>query len=263
MLVKNDRLWFQGLSPVSKADTRVFCFPYAGGAASIFSQWQSYFPENVEICPVQLPGRGERFNELAIVNLDEMVSQLVEAILPYANATEYYFFGHSMGARVAYELACALDKRGVHLPIELFVSGARGPQVVGHTQTLYNLPDCEFLQEIGHLNGTPREILENKALMDLVMPMLRADFKLCETWKAGGEYKLPIPLRIFGGLNDRDVSVEEMGRWAECTEEGVTRYLLPGGHFFLNSHCDDLLKIIRQRIALSQQKTFEPSELVS
>lgn len=247
---ENISRWFQGLAVSSSVDARIFCIPYAGGGAGVFSSWQAVFPPKCQICPVQLPGRGERFKELAITNLAELVENLADAIIPFISK-QYYFFGHSMGARVAYELTCELDRRGERLPNEVFLSGARGPQVVRREKNLHHLPHDQFLREVAGLNGTPKEVLENKALMELVAPTLRADFKVCETWPVGGEYVLNMPFRLFGGLNDQNVSVEDILRWKGCTSAESTSYLIPGGHFFIESHRAQLLDVMRQKVESS------------
>ncbi len=240
--------WFQVLQPQIKPKARLFCLPYAGGAASAFATWQKTFPAGVEVCAVQLPGRGARFLEPCFTQLDQLVAALTEVILPYVEQTEYYLYGHSMGARVAYELACSLDKQGAALPKELFLSGARAPQAPARKSPIHALDHDDFLKEIEELNGTPKEMLQHKELMELTLPILRADFEICETWRQEIGHKLTMPLRIFGGQEDVNVFLEDLDAWQLCTSGAFNRHVFSGDHFFINPKKDELLALISSYI---------------
>lgn len=247
-MLKNNP-WFQVLQPLSSPKARLFCLPYAGGAASAFATWQNSLPDDgIEVIGVQLPGRGARLMEPNLTSLETIVSELVEAIAPYINDCDYYLYGHSMGARVAYELACALEKKGLVMPKELFLSGARGPRIPSRKAPLHALPHDDFLKEIEDLNGTPKEMLENKELMELAIPILRADFQICETWNNQVGHQLSIPVRIMGGLDDPGVLLEDLDAWKECTSGQFKRHVFPGDHFFINPQKEKLLALIGRYI---------------
>ncbi len=243
-----DNIWFQVLQPVSVPTKRIFCMPYAGGSASAFASWQEDFSFNVEVCSIQLPGHFGRMHEPCINRLGKMISQLLQAMRPYLADCPYYFFGHSMGARVAFEIACAIKKEGLPGPRELFVSGARAPHLPRKRKIIHDLPHDEFIEEVDKINGTPKEVFENNELLELILPILRADFAVCETWEEKIEDILDCPLRVFGGLNDPGVDLEDLDAWQECSSSEFKRHMFPGDHFFIQPHKKALLRIIEKHI---------------
>jgi surfactin synthase thioesterase subunit len=229
--------------PNPDASLRLFCFPYAGGGALIFRSWPEYLPAHVEVCGVQPPGRGNRMQE----SLYTLVEAISKEILPYLDKP-FAFFGHSMGAKISFELARILQKeRGVG-PAHLFVSGCRAPQVPYTDPPTYNLPPQEFIEELRSLNGTPREILENPELMNLMTPVLRADFELVQTYAFLPGPLLNCPLTVLGGLLDKEVTREHLDAWQQQTTAFMRLRMLPGDHFFLHSAQSLLLRILTQEL---------------
>lgn len=222
---------------------RLFCLPYAGGGASIYRSWSRYLPGQVEVCPIQLPGHENRFGERPFTQLSALLQELVPAITPYLDVP-FQIFGHSMGALTSFELTRALRRQGLPQPTQLFVSGHRAPNLPRTRQTLHQLPDSEFLDRIKKMGGTPEAVLQNRELMDLFQPMLRADFELVETYHYHEEPPLSIPIATFGGLADSDVSREELTAWQGQTDHAFTMKMYPGGHFYLHTQQQELLQQI-------------------
>lgn len=249
MNIKDD-IWFQVLQPINKPTKRLFCIPYAGGSASAFAGWQDSLPAGIEVCAIQLPGHFGRMHEACYTDLQTIIDALVSAIKPYLNDCDFYFYGHSMGARLAFELANALSKQGLNLPKELFVSGAKAPHLPRNKKPIHALSHDDFFEEIDRINGTPRAVLENKELAELILPILRADFQVCETWSFDVEDVLNIPLRVFGGLSDPGVSMEDIDAWELRSSSDFKRHMFPGDHFFINPHKDKLLRLIAKYILL-------------
>src|SRR6185437_8848497 len=181
--------WFTSKRPNARARLRLFCFPYAGGGPAIYRLWPQNLPTDVEICVAQLPGRGTRMREQPFTNLDALVQAATEAIKPLLDKP-FALFGHSMGAMISFELARRLREQGQPQPSYLFISGRRAPQLPNDDPLSYNLPDTELRQELLRLNGTPKEVLEHPELMELMLPLLRADFSVVETY----EYRPGVPL---------------------------------------------------------------------
>jgi medium-chain acyl-[acyl-carrier-protein] hydrolase len=226
---------------------RLFCFPYAGGNASIYRNWARAVPAEVEIVPVELPGRGNRITEPALRSLPSLISELAAAVSPHLGR-EFAFFGHSMGAVIAFELARELRRREGAEPRCLFVSGRRAPQIPDTAPT-YALPDPEFKGELHRLNGTPKEVLENEELMTLVLPLLRADFELIQTYRYDSSSPpLNCAIAVYGGTLDHEVPPEMLWPWKELTTAGFSLHLLAGDHFFLRSHEAELLKLVREEL---------------
>src|SRR5918999_1348036 len=170
---------FGSLKPNPGAQVRLFCFPYAGGGAAIYQGWAEHLPAAIDVCPIHLPGRGVRVNEKAYTKVSDLVRDLTPAILPLLDKP-YALFGHSMGGLISFELARELRRRNVPAPVHIFISGRKAPQIPQQEEFIYNLPESEFVETLLRLNGTPTDILENKELMCIMIPLLRADFELCE-----------------------------------------------------------------------------------
>lgn len=232
--------WLLGSKLNAQARLRLFCFPYAGGAASIYQAWQERLPPTVEVRPVQLPGRGMRMRETPINQMPALVEATAAALLPFLDRP-FAFFGHSMGALISFELVRRFRREQGISPVHLFLSGRRAPQLP-HTEPMtYNLPEPEFLNELRRLKGTPPEMLENAELMQLMLPLLRADFEVCETYTYADEPPLECPMTVFGGIQDLDVNRTHLEAWREQTSAPFSLRMLPGDHFFLQSSKDLLL----------------------
>jgi medium-chain acyl-[acyl-carrier-protein] hydrolase len=227
----------------------LFCFPYAGGGSLAFRTWANDLSPSVAVCPANLPGRERRLSETPFTHTQSLVEAIAEAILPYLDMP-FAFFGHSMGAIISFELARHLRRRGGPMPSHIFVSGRRAPQLKVKDSVTYNLPEAEFAEELRRLNGTPRAVLENAELMQLVIPLLRADFEVCQTYQYTDEPPLNCPISAFGGLQDQEVSSEMVEAWREQTNGPFRMWMLPGDHFFINSAQPHLLRILSQQLKL-------------
>lgn len=243
--------WFSRPRPNPNASLRLFCFPYAGGSGAIFRLWPDLMIRSVEICAVNLPGRLTRLLEAPFTELAPLVDALAQAIMPWTDRP-FAFFGHSMGALISFELARQLRTIGAPLPARLFISGRRAPHLPDSDSHRHTYPDHLFIEELGRLNGTPPEVMTNPELMQLMLPLLRADFALCETYEYRPEPPLPCPLTVFGGLQDHEVPPESLEAWSQHTTRSFRLCLLPGDHFFLNSVRDSLLTVIAQELRDSE-----------
>jgi medium-chain acyl-[acyl-carrier-protein] hydrolase len=239
--------WFAVNKPNPQAALRLFCFPYAGGNHTLFHNWSRHLPSTVELCAAQLPGRGSRLRERPFTSLPPLVESLGQAIVPLSEKP-FAFFGHSMGASIAFELARYLRReRGVS-PQHLFVSGRRAPQVPKDEPPIYNLPQDEFIEELRRLDGTPTEVLEHPELMALMTPLLRADFSIVDTYEYTPDAPLDCGITAYGGLQDNEVSREKLEAWREQTRGRFTLRMLPGGHFFLQSEQQALLRSLHTEL---------------
>ncbi|CBL45117.1 Thioesterase type II [gamma proteobacterium HdN1] len=240
--------WFQVPKPNGTANARLFCFSYAGGNASAYREWYKYLPEGVELCNIQLPGRGSRFKEASYTSLNTLLDGLETAIVPYLDKN-FSFFGHSMGAQVAFELARRLQSKGQSTPDYLFVSARKAPQIPLKRRPLHQLSEKEFRSEIERLNGTPKEALENPELMDLISPILRADCKAVETWDYHPSEPLNIPIVALGGVLDQHVSIDELEKWADVTKGPFEIQLFSGDHFYIHQATDALMNMVSRKLS--------------
>jgi len=229
----------------------MFCFPYAGGGASAYRGWAGSpgaLPD-VEVCPVQLPGREGRLREAPFERPELLVQALADALQPYFRDLPFVFFGHSMGAMLSFELARELRRRGQALPLHLFVSGRRAPQEPDHDEPIHELPEPEFIEKIRELNGTPEEVLQHAELMKLLIPVLRADFSVNETYVYKEEEPFEIGISSFGGLGDKEVSREQAAAWKDHTRGRFRLRMLPGDHFFIHANRDMVLEAVARDLA--------------
>jgi len=232
-----------------RAPLRLFCFSYAGGGASIFRPWSDGLPEDVEVCCVQLPGHEYRFAEPAYTRLVPLVQALADAIFPYLDRP-FAFFGHSMGALVSFELARQLRRTHDRYPVRLCLAAYRAPQLQNPNIKIYHLPS-EVFKVVLRADGIPERILQNEELMQAMLPTLRADFELCDTYLYTQEPPLECPLSIFGGTEDVRVSAADLDAWRIHTSATYSLSMLPGSHFFLHSAQDLLLAAIAQDLERS------------
>lgn len=226
--------WFQNSQARGVVDFKLFCFPYAGGTASIFRNWANHLPPAIQVIPVELPGRSGRLSEPPYLSLPPLVEALTEAILPLLDAP-FAFFGHSMGAVVGFELARSLRDAYGREPQALIASGRRAPHVPDTDPVTYDLPHDEFMEELKRIDGTPSEVLEHAELMELMLPLLRADFQLIQTYEYREGDPLRCPIFAYCGLQDVEENRELMAKWKEQTVSQFKLHLLPGDHFFLRT----------------------------
>lgn len=239
--------WLAHARPNPKVALRLFCFPYAGGAAQIYRAWQQSLRSLVEVWPVQLPGRGHRLSEAPFNNLEFLVQAVAGALVPHLDKP-FALFGHSMGALIAFELARRLRLDHGREPVHLFVSGRGAPHLSRDELPTYNLPEAEFLDELRKMNGTPVEVLEHPELMQMMLPLLRADFEVAQTYRYSPGPPLDCPITACGGMKDADVSREELEAWREHTTSEFSLHMFPGDHFFINTSQGLLLDILAKRL---------------
>lgn len=252
-------LWAYTRVPRPEAGLRLFCFPYAGGGVPVFHAWPDRLPPWVEVCVIQLPGRGMRMREKPYRQMDALVSALAVALAPLLDRP-CAFFGHSLGAWIAFELAHKLRRERRIEPVHLFVSGAGAPHLPQRETPLHDLPEEEFLSALRHLNGTPTELLENDELMRLVAPTLRADFEVCETYSYSSRPLLLCPVTAFGGLSDHRVLESEIEAWREETDGYFRMQMLPGDHFFIHTESQRLLAQLSRELERPAYKVIVKHE---
>lgn len=225
--------WLEVLRPVDAARLRLVLFPYAGGRPAAFRSWPLELPPDIEVVAVSYPGRGARLNETPVTRADALAARVAAALAPGLDVATA-FFGHSMGALVAFETARALRREGLRQPVLLCPSGQAAPDLPVTEHPLHALPDDDFLAALREMGGTPPEILASQELMTLLLPSLRADFELCERYAFAPEPPLDIPLVAFAGTHDPEAPESEVQRWSTHTTAPATLHRVAGGHFFLH-----------------------------
>lgn len=242
-MVKNSK-WIVITKVSENVDFRLFCFSYAGGTAATFRNWQDRLGCNVEVVSIQLPGRANRFGEQAFTEMEPLIEELYEVVSSYLDKP-YAFFGHSLGSRIAFQLAVECVRKRARLPVHFIASASRGPHLPIGIGDIYKLPDEQFLAEMGKLNGTPQEILENKELMRILTPQLKADFCLAYKYQYGGDIKLDIPISVFSGKEDTDISYNDLNEWGKNFVGQPDISMFEGGHFFIDDEDSDIVEKVK------------------
>lgn len=243
MRISTSTAWVIRPRPIPNATRRLFCFPYAGGGATVFHAWARLLPPHVELCNVQLPGRGSRLGEVPFTSLPPLIEAVASALTPFFDRP-FIFLGHSMGGLISFELTRYLRRFQHPMPERLVISGRGAPHLADLKKPLHALPETEFLHELRQLNGTPREVLDNRELMELCLPILRADFAVCETYQYRPEVPLDCPLTVLGGVEDRDIDRERLTGWRDHTTQEFQLRMFPGDHFFLHSAQAEYLQLV-------------------
>ncbi|SCL28083.1 Surfactin synthase thioesterase subunit [Micromonospora pallida] len=234
--------WFSSTGRRPEAPVQLFCLPYAGAGASAFRRWRDAIGEDVEVQAVQLPGREVRIAE----DPDFTVAEVTDAIAGQADRP-YAIYGHSMGGRLGFDVVRELRRTGRPLPVRLYVGGARAPHVtdVSHFDGLSRVDDEELLRRLRAGGGLPAEILEHRELVELLLPLLRADFGRVDSYRYTPEEPLPVPIVVFSGRTDLAVTRAHSAAWERHTAAGFTLHDIDGGHFFLHDGLADVLAVIR------------------
>ena len=222
---------------------RLFCFPYAGGGASLFRLWQEHLPREIEVCPVQLPGRESRIKEPLFEELDPLLEILSEVLLPTLG-TPFAFFGHSLGALIAFELSRRLRKMNNLMPAQIIVAACPAPHLPETHSPIHELPREEFIRSLREMDGTPEAVFMDPELIDFFLPLLRADFKIYETYQYQPEEPLSCPISAYGGLRDESVTPDATQAWETQTSASFVRRMFPGNHYFLKENNSYLFKAI-------------------
>jgi surfactin synthase thioesterase subunit len=213
----------------------------------MFRGWADELALNVEVCAIRLPGRERRYSEPALRRSEQVVESLTP-ILQQLLDMPFAMFGYSMGALLAYEVARSILAKAAVEPRALLVSAHRAPNLPMRRRNWYNLPRDALIAELKALNGTPAEVFEHEELLELMLPMLRGDLELVETYRSSGGTALSCPIVAMGGARDPDVLPEELAGWRTLTTGPFRSVVFDGDHFFINSARATVLQAIRREL---------------
>ncbi|MET1066562.1 MAG: alpha/beta fold hydrolase [Pseudomonas prosekii] len=232
----------------------LLCLPYSGASAMVYSRWRRKLPEWLRLQPVELPGRGARFDEPLHTDMRALAMQLARELRPTLKAP-YALFGHSLGALMACELAHAFRALGCPEPVALFASGTAAPTMRADYDRGFAEPktDAELIEQLRTLNGTSEEVLANEELMSLTLPVLRADFLLCGRFQPVQRPLLKCPVHVLGGKADK-ATTEQLIGWSKETQGSFSVDMLAGGHFFIHEHEAKVLRVIKDQLDVHHRR---------
>lgn len=244
----NPNDWITILNPRPDARCRLYCLPHAGGGAALFRTWPNALPADVEVCPIQLPGREMRFAEHRFTSIAGLVHTLAPIILPHLQKP-FAVFGHSMGGLIGFELIRELRRLDAPAPVRLFIAARQAPQLVETHPPLHGLPDQEFFEALHRrYGGIPGEALNNQEIRDVFIPLLRADVEMVETYRYQPEQPLDCPITVFGGRSD-SIAEAYLRAWQQQSRQPVFVRVMEGSHFFMHTARADLLAVIGRQLS--------------
>ncbi|MBI4861038.1 MAG: thioesterase [Candidatus Riflebacteria bacterium] len=248
--MKRPDRWIVRPAPCPDPRLRLICFPYAGGGATTYRSWAGALPRHVELLAVQPPGREGRFSHPPFTRLEPLMDAMVPALDPWLDRP-FALFGHSLGCLLAFELARRLTRGGRTGPVHLFVSARGAPALPPRTPRATPLSDQEFIAGLRRYEGTSEQVLADPELLELLLPVLRADFTVNETYEYRPGEALGCPISACGGASDPDVTVADLEAWQGETRGPFRVRTFPGGHFYLFSRQHDLMTSLMEDLAPS------------
>jgi medium-chain acyl-[acyl-carrier-protein] hydrolase len=236
--------------PARAPSVRLFCFHHAGGSAAAFNAWAQALGEHIDVCAVQTPGRENLF----LLPRHRRVASLAREIAPKLSGwldRPFAFFGHSLGALVAFAVAELLFQGGGPAPKRLLVSGCRPPHLPRARTDLSNATEEDLIAALRELGSNSLAALEHRELRELMLPVLRDDLAMAETYRIDAPRPLPCAISAFGGLEDVSTDASALRQWSEYTEGAFSLRLFPGRHFFTEQSRQALLEAIRADLSAS------------
>jgi surfactin synthase thioesterase subunit len=238
---------------------RLFCFPHAGGGSRFFAPWRAHLEPHVQVCPIVLPGRESRGREAPLTRIGPLTSDLAAALRPYLDRP-FAFFGHSLGALIAYETVRAMIGQGLPQPAVLMASGRRAPHLTPRESALHLLPTPDFLAHMEALGGTPVHTDRRRRLLELFLPMLRADYELNETYEPGPDRRPSCPVVGYHGRQDPVATPAQVGAWRDATSGPFRLRLFDGDHFYHKDAPAEVMAAIRDDLTIATPFTHIPWE---
>jgi medium-chain acyl-[acyl-carrier-protein] hydrolase len=229
---------------------KLFCLPYAGGSAMVYNRWKRSINGMIQLCPIELAGRGIRFSKPYYDSLPEAVDDIYGMIKNQLDSGPYAFYGHSMGSLLVYELVRKIMTLPHRQPVQLFMSGGNPPHIKNAKKIYHTMPEEQFRDEIIKIGGTPQEVFEHKELLDIFIPLLRADYKIIETYQIQPNQTVLFDcgITVFNGKADKEVSHDKLREWQRYTKSRCQVYEYEGGHFFIQDYREDIIQIINDTL---------------
>ncbi|MBB5158867.1 thioesterase II family protein [Saccharopolyspora phatthalungensis] len=247
MVSDENSVWTQRFRSASGATSRLVCFPHAGGSASFFFPLSKVMPPSIDLLAVQYPGRQDRRFEKPVDDIAVLADRIAVALEADRDDLPMVFFGHSMGATVAFEVARRLEARGITLA-DLVVSGRRGP-TAQRQEWVHKLGNTALVEHVRSLDGTKAGVLDDPEIVRMVLPVIRNDYKAAETYRYQPGPDVSCPITALLGDHDPQVTVDEAKEWAAHTKAGFDLHVFEGGHFYLNDHWPEVIECLRERTA--------------
>jgi medium-chain acyl-[acyl-carrier-protein] hydrolase len=254
--------WFLHRRPQENAVLRLFCLPPAGAGASVYRGWLNAFPSAIEVCPIQLPGRENRFAEPFAAGLDELVAALCDVISELSERP-FVLFGHSMGGYVAYRVAQRLERERRRLPEKIIIGGCRPPHFARRESPIHEMSETELVDRLRLLGGQLPSLDEEPELLEAVLPCIRADFHLLETDPREDLGPIGVSIDVIAGSADPVAPPCDMAEWVRYTTRSFSSCQVEGGHFFATMRPEMLLGLLRRDFQVLVSRLNRTATLVT
>ena len=235
--------WFFCKKPKPQASMRLFCFPFGGGGASVFHDWPDAMGNEIEIRALQLPGRETRFREPREKDVNNVIKNIVQALEAYQDKP-FAIFGYSLGSLLAFEVCRELRKQNMKMPMHLFIAALSAPQLPTPHPPISSLADREFIQKVEYYYQPQGEAWNNLELREFLLPVLKDDIALYESYVYREEAPLTCPIDVYAGDKDRATPVESTQYWSEQTNSELKQHVFQGGHFFIDNAVDEIKNLV-------------------
>ena len=210
---------------------KLFCIPYSGGNANVYRDWEKRFSDLVTVTAVEYSGHGSLFGLGFYNNISEVCDDLIERYFKN-NRESFVIYGHSLGSLVTYELTREFKKRGCMMPKHIVLASLRPPHFFYRRKKYTTMSKQDFMDRIVRLGNTPREVLENEELREIVFEILYADMKLVDEYSLDETDVLETPISVFAGIDDYEAPADEMKEWGKYTSRDFDIRMIRGDHFF-------------------------------
>ncbi|GAB2898606.1 alpha/beta fold hydrolase [Streptomyces deserti] len=238
-------LWVRRYHPAPDASARLVCFPHAGGSASFYFPVSSALSAVADVAALQYPGRQDRHTEKGIDSIAELADRAHEALRPCADRP-LTFFGHSMGAVLAFEVARRFERDGQG-PVRVFASGRRAPST-HRSENVHQRDDEGIIAEMRKLSGTDPRVLGNDEVLRMVLPAIRSDYTAIENYRAEPGATIAAPITVLTGDADPRTTLDEARAWEQHTTGDFDLKVFPGGHFYLTEHAAEVIEVLRAHL---------------
>ncbi len=240
--------WWVKFSQSSQEKCKLFCFPFAGGDIYTYRLWGKYLDPQIALYAVQLPGRGARFQEPGFTRLEPLIEELAKLFFPELKSP-FAFFGHSLGGLIAFELTRYLKRNFSIIPQRVFISSSLPVHLYRNWHHNYHqLSDVDLLKKIESFGGISKQVLEHPDLIEMLLPTVRSDMEILETYQYQNTEKLSCPLHVFSGKDDTLISVAELKEWKQHSSGEFSLKIFPGGHFYLNHKTADFFSSLNSKL---------------
>jgi surfactin synthase thioesterase subunit len=224
---------------------KLFLLPFAGGSRYAYWNYGKHAPQSLEVCPIELPGRGTRVKEPLLTDINMVVADIYQQIATQLEEP-YALYGHSMGALLCYLLTLKIRAAGLRLPEHLFLTGCDAPRVP-EERGYYKLPIAAFKNKLREMGGCPEDVLNSEELFSFYEPIIRADFMVVDSFKYTPVALLDIPITVMVGTEEK-ITAEDVGKWQEETLGAIEIHHFPGNHFFIFNYEKEIMEIVTKKL---------------